>query len=134
MSTYPSKVDAWLIALLTGVAIALLAAFCKSHGLVAGLLALVAWAAFVCVLIVPCRYALQDDHLTIRAGLKRWHIPYASIRNVKPSRSFLAAPALSLDRVEISYGQFDSVLVSPVKRQAFIDALSARLPTATETR
>ena len=76
-------------------------------------------------LFLPCNYTLAEDHLLVRAGFRRWRIPYREIRSIQLSRNPLAAPALSLRRVKIEYGgQF--TLVSPRQREFFVQELQAR--------
>jgi hypothetical protein len=53
-------------------------------------------------------------------------VPLAKIRSVKPSWSLLAAPALSLRRVKITFDH-GSCLISPRDREGFIADLEARL-------
>lgn len=40
----------------------------------------------------------------------------------------LSNPALSLKRMEITYGQYDFVLISPINRDQFMKELSTRCP------
>ena len=82
------------------------------------------------MLLVPCRYTLESDHLLIRCGLIRQRIPYRDITAITPSRSLWSAPALSLQRVKLSYGRSSSQLVSPRERAAFIQALQHRVYAA----
>lgn len=42
----------------------------------------------------------------------------------------LSSPALSLKRMEITYGQYDFVLISPINRDQFMKELSTRCPNA----
>jgi hypothetical protein len=96
-----------------------------------------AWAAGLsCVFIVtlyaglvwPVRYGLGDEHLIVRFGLVRQRVPYRNIRLVRPTRSPLSSPALSLWRLRVEYGAgfLQAVMISPAQRDAFLDALAAR--------
>ncbi|RDW18030.1 hypothetical protein CWR45_10245 [Oceanobacillus chungangensis] len=44
----------------------------------------------------------------------------------KKTKNPLSSPALSLKRLEIVYGQYNSVLISPFDREEFIRILSKR--------
>ena len=111
---FASKVDAWLAVLMLGggvlallaVAPAIGGSFARSAG-AAQLLGVA--AVLLLSLLLPAwlllgtRYSLTDDALKVRAGPFRWTVPLAEISSVRPSRSILSAPALSLDRIQIEY-------------------------------
>lgn len=121
---FPSRVDGWLIAVLLLAMVSPLAAVWWVGADMVLALASVLVTLLVCgVLLVPCRYTLESDHLLIRCGLIRQRIPYRDITAITPSRSLWSAPALSLQRVKLSYGRTSSQLVSPRDRAAFIQAL-----------
>ena len=80
------------------------------------------------LLVVPVRYQLGSDALSIRSGVLRWHIPYAQMRSILPTRSLLCAPALSRDRLEILFGPAGRALISPRDRLAFLADLYVRAP------
>ncbi|UEG55384.1 PH domain-containing protein [Mucilaginibacter daejeonensis] len=46
-----------------------------------------------------------------------------TIKSVKATRNPLSAPAISLDRLEIAYGKYDTIMVSPKDRTGFIAQL-----------
>jgi Bacterial PH domain len=77
--------------------------------------------------VFPTNYELALDALKVRSGLIRTSIPYQEIRQAHVSRSWLSAPALSLDRLGITYGD-SRTLVSPRDRAAFFRDLSAHAP------
>lgn len=65
-----------------------------------------------------------DGQLLIRCGpFYRQSISIASIRKVRPTRNPLSSPALSLDRLEIRYDKWSTVLISPRERSAFLQQL-----------
>lgn len=51
-----------------------------------------------------------------------------SIKNISETRNPISSPALSLDRLEIVYNRFDSVLISPADKIDFIAELLHRKP------
>ncbi|NEQ43220.1 MAG: PH domain-containing protein [Leptolyngbya sp. SIOISBB] len=75
-------------------------------------------------LMLTTNYTIRPDVLEVRSGPFRWFIPRSEIHNVQRSRSLLSAPALSLNRLEIKYGQSKSILVSPKDQDAFISTLA----------
>ena len=130
-TVFPSRVDGWLIAVLLLAMVSPLAAVWWVGADMVLALASVLVTLLVCgVLLVPCRYTLESDHLLIRCGLIRQRIPYRDITAITPSRSVWSAPALSLQRVKLSYGRTSSQLVSPRERAVFIQALQHRVYAA----
>ncbi|MFT4243475.1 MAG: PH domain-containing protein [Acidovorax sp.] len=128
--TFPSKIDAWLVALLLASALLVLVAVitawprqaAPAHAvLLAALLAL--GTGLPLWVLAATGYRVEQDALAIRSGPLRWRIPLRDIRSVEPSRSWLSSPALSLDRLCIRHGRAGQVLVSPKDRQAFVQAL-----------
>ena len=128
---FPSRVDGWLVAVLLLAVVSPLAAVWWAGADMVLALASVLVTLLVCgVLLVPCRYTLESDHLLIRCGLIRQRIAYRDITAITPSRSLWSAPALSLQRVKLSYGRTSSQLVSPRERAVFIQALQHRVYAA----
>ncbi len=96
-----------------------------------GLIATGVMAAVLLGTAIPVRYELHDRELVIRSGLLRFRIAYSGIKSVRPSRSFLKAPAWSLDRLALEYsGSFlgNPVLISPKEKEEFLAELSRREP------
>lgn len=128
---FPSKVDWWLGAILAATPILTLAAgwpLIVSGHWVEGILPTALVLAIYGGLVVPMRYELADDALVIRFGLARSRVPYTKIRAVRPTRSPLSSPALSLDRLHIDAGSELGPNISPADRSGFLDALAARAP------
>lgn len=67
------------------------------------------------------RYEIKNDELVIRCGFLRYQkIPIQTIRKITETNNPLSAPAFSLDRLEILYNKFDTVLISPKNKKGFI--------------
>lgn len=133
---FTSKIDGWLIPVMViGVAGMLFA-------LIAVMVAPTPWpvralTAAVAVLVLfllfsvfrGTYYVVEHDVLRIVSGPFRWRIPLADITNVEATRNPLSSPALSMDRLKVSYGKRKFVLVSPEDKEGFIRALhSGRNP------
>ena len=136
--SFRSKVDAWLIAVIAAAVLftaaqGFLLWETSPEGSVISLsVAALVGAIFIAV-GVPCRYTLESDYLHIRSGFIQQRIPYKDITGVEPSRNPLSAPALSLQRVKVSYkGWFQ--LVSPLERDRFIQLLEERVARARGLR
>lgn len=127
---FPSKIDWWL---------AILLAIAPAFALVAGLTAppsaqLAALGSVVLLAIVylglvfPMRYGLTDTELVVRHGFVRQRIRLADITAVTPTRNMLSSPALSLDRLRVTFGTgfFKSVMISPAQKREFLVELALR--------
>ncbi|SDX35051.1 PH domain-containing protein [Hymenobacter psychrophilus] len=67
---------------------------------------------------------LPGQHvLRVVAGPMVWRVPVQDITSMLPSYSPFSSPALSLDRLRVRYGQYNSVLISPADRVGFLAAL-----------
>lgn len=130
---FHSKVDWWLglILLAAPVVVVIGALTAPPHQRVVAYLGTAVLAAVYLGLVFPMRYGITDAHLIVRYGLVRQRIALADIISVEPTRSPLSSPALSLDRLRITFGagMFKKVLISPAdKVQFLVDlALAARL-------
>jgi len=136
MNQFRSKVDTWLVVvILAAFTFTLVQGFVLRNISVAGGLLSFAAAVFVVGLFlavaVPCKYTLEADHLLIQSGFMKQRIAYRDIKKVEPSSSPLAAPALSLKRVKISYNRTFQ-LVSPRERELFIQLLQERTTHASK--
>jgi len=130
---FPSKVDAWLGAILaallvSAVAVPILLLMSGDPQAWIGLVSSVLILAIFGGLVFPLYYELEDQALLIRFGLVRSRVPYAEIKRVVPSRSILSSPALSLDRLHVDAGNPLGPLISPKDKSAFLDALAAKAP------
>ena len=75
-------------------------------------------------------YTIENDQLTIKCGfLYHLQIEISSIKQITATNSLFSSPAIALDRLEIKYNKFDSVLISPKEKIAFIAHLKKLEPT-----
>jgi hypothetical protein len=106
---------------LSGIGLFLVLSFVQQRWLASLILLLV--VAFMAYLLAATRYTITSHDLLIVCGPFRQRLPLASIVSIMPSHNPLSSPALSLDRLEIRYGKFDSVLISPADKTGFLAAL-----------
>jgi hypothetical protein len=67
------------------------------------------------------RYIIHQDRLEIKSGIfNNSSIPISQIKKLEKSNSLWSSPAASLDRLEILYNKWDSVLISPENKEDFI--------------
>ncbi len=85
--------------------------------------------AFMVHLFLTTNYTIEGDALTIRSGfLFNKTIAINTIEKIAETNNFLSSPATSLDRLEITYGKYDSVLISPKQKKEFIAAITTQNP------
>lgn len=130
---FPSKIDGWLIPFLViaiaGALVALIAVMITPtpwpvRVLTAVVTVLVLFLVFS-VFRNTC-YIVEHDELRVVSGPFRWRIPIDDITGIEATRNPLSSPALSMDRLKVSYGKRKFVLVSPEDKEGFIRALQAR--------
>ena len=85
--------------------------------------------ALIWLFAYPVSYDLTPSALEVRSGLL-FHkkILLSSIKEVYPTRNPLSAPAWSLDRLHVSYGEHGEgfLLVSPENKAEFMIELAKR--------
>jgi membrane protein YdbS with pleckstrin-like domain len=133
--TFRSAVDTWLLAVMLGTPIVVLASVIPVLPRETAPLAVVVLVAVVSVglpiwLLATTRYELSSDALRVVSGPFRWTVTLCDIKSITPTRSPLASPALSLRRLEIRYGVYHSIMVSPADQEGFLRALEQRRSAA----
>lgn len=129
MDVFKSRIDKWLliclilsiVACLLGASVAL-----KMGGAVNYVFAaiiLIIGAGFPFWLLISTRYTVNDIDLKIISGPFSWNIPIQSITSIKEVENAITSPALSFDRLEISYGDDKVIHISPADKTQFIQKL-----------
>lgn len=71
-------------------------------------------------------YTISGNTLRIKSGfIINIVVDIGSISKITPTRNMLSSPALSLDRLEIFYNKYDSVLISPDDKIGFAEQLKS---------
>lgn len=69
-------------------------------------------------------YTIKDTVLYVKCGiLYQQNIDITTITKISETNNLQSSPAPSLDRIEICFNKFDSVLVSPKDKMGFINHL-----------
>ncbi len=128
MTRYRTKVDFWYYLLfpVIVVAIALGAMEPWRAGDMPGVYGAVVVGALVLGLqswLLNTAYLVSTEEVLVISGPIRWKIPRAEIEQIVPTRSVLSSPALSFDRLKISYSNGRTLLVSPADKEAFLTEL-----------
>ncbi|AWV98723.1 PH domain-containing protein [Arcticibacterium luteifluviistationis] len=120
MKTYKSEISWGMAAPLTLVLLGslVMTIMVKSWPII---LVMMLTCVFVFHIYASTFYRISETNLIIKSSfLVNIDIPITSIKSIIPSRSLLSSPALSLDRLEVSYGKYGSVLISPKDRALFL--------------
>ncbi|HJB78361.1 MAG TPA: PH domain-containing protein [Candidatus Nosocomiicoccus stercorigallinarum] len=122
---FQSKKDIWLAVLIWGVIILMFFMMITEQNIVVyivGILnnALLLWLWF------GTNYKIDDEDLIVRSGPFKSTIDIKSIKKLRATKTLLAGPALSIDRIEIQYKRYDSVIVSPKEKNKFIESLLSK--------
>lgn len=121
---YRSKIDWWLAAL-----VFLPILYPIYEGIITEDLTLVLIFAGINILLLwmfaTTNYTIEGDILVIRCGFfSKQKIAISDITSIQKTNNPLSAPALSLRRLEIKYGRnYDYALISPVRREEFVEKL-----------
>ncbi|WP_442598688.1 PH domain-containing protein [Neobacillus sp. D3-1R] len=135
---FPSKKDWWLTIIVWGAMLfAIGSVFYEIEEnlsnigtLLVLLLSSIVLPIFIIWIWLTTNYVLDDQNLVIRYGPFKKTIPLHSIKSVKKTMNPLSSPALSLKRLEISYGQYGMALISPKDREEFMKILAEKCPRA----
>ncbi len=131
---FRSKIDAKFKALaLALAAVAFFTSWTRPKGAPAALwtvmdVLMLCAAALAIWITFSTYYELGPDALVARSGPFSWRIALADIISIRPSDSSQSSPAMSMDRLEIRYGDGRSLLVSPADQAEFLAMLHRRLP------
>ena len=135
MLIFPSKVDRWLLALIAvplAISVGATVSALLAHPPLEAVLLIVGIEAllfgFISWTFRSTRYLVSDREVIVRSGPFRWRIEIATIESIRPSRNPISSPAMSLDRLQIRYGNGRVLLISPEDRIGFLDAMVARSP------
>ncbi len=130
MQVFESKRDMWLWLILgfsvlvdLGAAVALLSADLPPLSRTISVAVLLATAALILWIMYGTRYLVDQGVLTIYCGPFRKRLRVSEIESVEPTRSPLSSPALSLDRLRITYAGGKKIMVSPEDPDRFRNAI-----------
>jgi len=94
-----------------------------------GIVILLPLILFVVHMFMTTNYTIESDKLTIKCGfLFNKTIDIKTIKKITETNNPLSSPATSLDRLEINYGKYDSVIISPKQKSEFINDIKGLNP------
>ena len=69
-------------------------------------------------------YTIDNERLHISSGFFRYNsINIMEIKKISKSHNMISSPAASFDRIEISYGKFEEIIISPKHKLKFSEDL-----------
>jgi len=91
-------------------------------------------SAFIAHMFLTTYYKIDNITLLVKCGFffDRSFSIY-TIKEIKETKNFISSPAASLDRLLITYNKYDTVVVSPKEKSAFISHLTRINPNIKVT-
>ena len=131
--TFRSRIDPLLVAITFGPVVVVLGMLVRQgvqRGAMAlgGLSILALSLGLLAWIFLDTGYRITGEALLVRSGPLRMTVPLPDLRTARRTRSILSAPALSLRRLELTYGSGKVVVISPLDETGFLTALKARAP------
>lgn len=94
-----------------------------------GVLILLLVILFMVYMFMSTVYIVDNELLIVKSGFVfNDTIKIKTIRKISETYNLLSSPATSLDRLEITYNKYDSVLISPKDKYLFIENLTSINP------
>lgn len=89
---------------------------------------------FILHLFLKTEYIIDEKQLKIKCGFFSFQpIDIHTIKEVSRTKNLMSSPAPSFDRIEIKYGKFDTILISPKDRFHFVKDLMEINPNIKST-
>lgn len=129
MEIYRSKIDYWLVGTMYLITLAptipaVIYAFSWTMVFLVVLL-----LAFASTLIFNTKYIIENETLSIKCGfLPTEKYSIQQIQEIRNTHTIMAAPAISLDRIEIRLTGRNAFVISPQDKHKFIAHLCAINP------
>lgn len=70
------------------------------------------------------KYIIQDNKLIVKCGYYKKELNIDQIKSVAKTSILLASPAPSFDRIEVNYGKYESLVISPKNKADFAKELT----------
>ena len=81
--------------------------------------------AFILHLFFGTHYTIEKNKLKIKCGVFSYKlIEIDEIKEVSKTKNIISSPAPSFDRIEIKYGKFDEIIISPKEKLNFANDLA----------
>jgi PH (Pleckstrin Homology) domain-containing protein len=137
MDVFKSKIDKWMLIFIVlsmfscmlGSSVMLKIGGAVNYSIAAFIL--IVGAGIPLWILVSTKYIVEKENLEIISGPFSWIIPITSIKYVREFQSSAFSPALSSDRLEITYGEDKVMMISPADKIKFMQKLDNEKLTST---
>jgi len=87
-------------------------------------LALIILFGFVLHMFLNTTYKIEKGKLYIKCGFFNYNpVNIGEMKKISKSSNIISSPAASFDRIEITYGKFDELIISPKYKTKFVEDL-----------
>lgn len=128
MKKYPSKISYGLLSIILIVLIGSTIPLLSSPvwtGLIINLLLLL----FVAHIFSNTYYLIDGKFLLVKSGfIINKKIDIEMVKSIKETSSLISAPALSFDRLEVNWGKYTGIVISPKEKHEFIEHMTSINP------
>ena len=137
MTIYRSKIDHWLWILILAIILGseIIPMFIQLEfnweEVFILLISIILPLALVINLYTGTYYEVDDEKMTLRVKsgvLVNSKYDINKITRIRKTRTWLSSPALSFDRIEITVGRYNKVVISPKDKPQFIEHLQKLNP------
>jgi len=79
---------------------------------------------FILHMFLNTKYSIEGDELKVQCGFIKYKpFKIKSMKKISKTNNIISSPAVSFDRIEITYGKFDEIILSPKDKHKFADDL-----------
>lgn len=79
---------------------------------------------FILHMFLNTKYTIKGEELQIQCGFIKYKpIKIQSMKKISKTNNIISSPAASFDRIEITYGKFEEIILSPKDKHKFADEL-----------
>ncbi len=118
---FKSKVDLWIVFLIYGLTLAPVILFFYVDFSIAVFAIVSVILLFCTLLLFNIKYVIDGKSLIIKIIFVSIKYSIDEIIQIKPTSTFLSAPAASLDRIEIVFKDKSSLVISPIRKKDFVE-------------
>lgn len=95
-----------------------------NNSMIVFIVALVLLYGFILHMFFNTTYRIVKEKLYIKCGVFRYKpVDISTMKKISKSSNIISSPAASFDRIEITYGAFDELIISPKNKNEFVEEL-----------
>ena len=128
---YKSKKDILLGVVIWGVILFLLYSVYETVFIEVNILGATVMTALLVLLVsfwFRTMYKIEGDILHIYYGPFRFQVVISEIISIRHAKNIFTGPALSIERIEITYSNYSVIQISPKEKEALVKALMQMNP------